>query len=260
MSEPVSEPAVLYEKRDRKAYITLNRPQAMNAINSELRELLDASLRDAEADNDVLVILLIGGGGRAFCAGMDLKERTQKDAGSGTVRVKREDVLNGCKKPVIAAIDGYCVAGGMEVAMRCDIRVATAKSTFGMPEPRRGLMSSVALHNLSRQIPLGEAMLLHLTGRSISAQRAYEIGFIQVLAPDREGMLREMEALAEDILLCAPLNVQAIKNIVKTGRNLPIEYSWKIGDLIDAEINRTEDRKEGPRAFAEKRKPNWKMR
>lgn len=260
MSKEESDPAVIYETRDRKAYITLNRPHAMNAINSALRDGLDESLRRAEADDDILVILLIGAGGRAFCAGMDLKERAKNDAASGTVRIKREDVLNGCKKPVIAAIDGYCVAGGMEIAMRCDIRVATAKSQFGMPEPRRGLMSSTALHNLSRQIPLGEAMLLHLTGRSITAQRAYEIGFIQVLASDREAMMRELEALAEDVLLCAPLNVQAIKDIVKTGRNLPIEYSWKIGDLIDANINKTEDRKEGPLAFAEKRKPNWKMR
>ena len=258
--EGIAEQAVLYEVRDRKAYITLNRPKAMNAINTALRDGLDESLRRAEADDEVLVILLIGAGGRAFCAGMDLKERTQKDADGGTVRVKREDVLSGCRKPLIAAIDGHCVAGGMELAMRCDLRVATAKSLFGMPEPRRGLMSSTALHNLSRQIPLGEAMLLHLTGRSITAQRAYEIGFIQVLAPDREAMVREMEALAEDILLCAPLNVQAIKYIVKTGRNLPIEYSWKFGDLIDADINKTEYRKEGPRAFAEKRKPNWKMR
>ena len=260
MSKEESGPAVIYETRDRKAYITLNRPHAMNAINSALRDGLDESLRRAEADDDILVILLIGAGGRAFCAGMDLKERAKNDTASGTVRIKREDVLNGCKKPVIAAIDGHCVAGGMEIAMRCDIRVATAKSQFGIPEPRRGLMSSTALHNLSRQIPLGEAMLLHLTGRSITAQRAYEIGFIQVLAPDRESMMREMEALAEDVLLCAPLNVQAIKDIVKTGRNLPIEYSWKIGDLIDANINKTEDRKEGPLAFAEKRKPNWKMR
>jgi enoyl-CoA hydratase/carnithine racemase len=253
-------PVVLFEKRDRKAYITLNRPQAMNAINSELRQALDEALRQADADDDVLVILLMGAGGRAFCAGVDLKERSQKDSTTGTVRLKRDDPLETLKKPVIAVIDGHCVAGGMEMTLRCDIRVATAKSLFGMPEPRRGLMSSTALHHLSRQIPLGEAMLLHLTGRSISAQRAYDIGLIQAVAPDREALMREAEAIAEDILLCAPLNVQAIKYIVKTGRNLPIEYSWKLGEPIDAAINKTEDRIEGPLAFAEKRKPNWKMR
>jgi enoyl-CoA hydratase/carnithine racemase len=251
---------VRYEKRDHRAYITLNRPQAMNALSFELMDALDAALRDAEADDGVFVIVLAGEGGKAFSAGRDLKERAEVDATRGTVRIKREDVLGACKKPVIAAIDGHCVAGGLELALRCDIRVATAKSLFGMPEPRRGLLSSTALHNLSRQIPLGEAMLLHLTGRSISAQRAYDVGLIQVLAPDREAMLREVEALAEDILLCAPLSVQAIKHIVKTGRNLPIEYSWKLAEPIDAAINQTEDRREGPRAFAEKRKPNWKMR
>ena len=100
----------------------------------------------------------------------------------------------------------------------------------------------------------------HLTGRSVSAQRAHEVGLVQIVAPDREAMMKEVEALAEDILLCAPLSVQAIKRIVKVGRNLPIEYSWKYAEPIDDAINLTEDRKEGPRAFAEKRKPQWKMR
>ncbi len=252
---------ILYEKRNHQAWITLNRPEAMNALNTELLSRMDDALRDAEADDDILVIILIGAGGRAFSAGRDLKERAKNDTTpGGTKRIYREDVLGNCKKPVIAAIDGQCVAGGLEVALRCDMRVATTTSLFGMPEPRRGLLSSTALHNLSRMIPMGDAMLLHLTGRSITAQRAYDVGLVQVLAPDREGLIREVESLAADILLCAPLSVQAIKRIVKVGRNLPIEYSWKYAEPIDDAINLTEDRREGPLAFAEKRAPRWKMR
>ena len=232
----------------------------MNALSSELMDALDAALCAAEADEDILAIIITGEGGKAFSAGRDLKERAGLDANGQRHRINRIDVLDTCKKPVIAAIDGYCVAGGMELALRCDIRVATVQSTFGMPEPRRGLLSSYALHNLSRQIPLGEAMLIHLTGRTFGAQRAHEIGLIQILAPDRAAMLREAEAVADEILLCAPLNVQAIKHIVKTGRNLPIEYSWKLAKPIDDAIYATEDRAEGPRAFAEKRKPVWKSR
>ena len=236
-----TEPVILYEKRNQRAYITLNRPYAMNALSVELMERFDEALRDAEADDGIFVIIVTGAGGRAFSAGRDLKERARTDTQpGGTKRIYREDVLGNCKKPVIAAIDGQCVAGGLEIALRCDMRVATAKSLFGMPEPRRGLLSSTALHNLSRMIPLGEAMLIHLTGRSVSAQRAHEVGLVQIVAPDREAMMKEVEALAEDILLCAPLSVQAIKRIVKVGRNLPIEYSWKYAEPIDDAINLTE--------------------
>lgn len=259
-TQPAPSPVLRYETRDRKAYITLNRPRQMNALSSELMDALDAALLAAEADGEVLVIIIAGEGGKAFSAGRDLKERAGLDASGNHGRIDRVDVLNVCSKPVIAAIDGYCVAGGMELALRCDIRVATVQSTFGMPEPRRGLLSSYALHNLSRQIPLGEAMLIHLTGRQFGAQRAYDIGLIQALAPDRAAMLQEAEVIADEILLGAPLNIQAIKHIVKTGRNLPVEYSWKLARPIDDEIYKSEDRVEGPRAFAEKRKPVWKSR
>ncbi len=249
---------VRYEARNQRAIIALNRPSQMNALNVDLMDALEVALFRAEADDDILSIIITGEGGRAFSAGRDLKERASLDASGNRHRIERRDVLSECKKPVIAAIDGYCIAGGMEMALRCDIRVATEQSIFGMPEPRRGLLSSYALHNLSRQIPLGEAMLIHLTGRHISAQRAHEIGLVQILAPDRAAMLREAETIADEIVLCAPLNVQAIKHIVKTGRNLPVEYSWKLARPIDDAIYLSEDRTEGPRAFAEKRKPVWK--
>ena len=161
---------------------------------------------------------------------------------------------------VIAAIDGFCLAGGLELALRCDIRIATEKSTFGLPEPRRSLLAGYGLHNLSRMIPLGEALHIQLTGTPISSQRAYDIGLIQRRVTDRDALMKEADAVADDICLCAPLAVKAIKTIVKTGRNMPGEYSGKMTEPITKLINATQDRLEGPKAFAEKRKPNWKMK
>ena len=256
-------PHVRYEKRERKAYITLDRPAAMNAMTVEMVQALGAAVRDAVADDQVLVLVLTGAGGRAFSAGIDLKEMSRRDSQekvdfynlySGLV-----DVAN-CTKPIVAAIDGYCVAAGLELSLRSDIRVATEQSKFGLPEPRRSILAGYGLHHLSRMIPLGEALLIQLTGTPITAQRAHQIGLIQKLAPDRESMMREAEAIADDIVLCAPLAVQAIKKIVKTGRNLPVEYSYKFAEPIEQAVYASEDRQEGPRAFAEKRAPNWKMR
>lgn len=255
--------ALHYEKRGRKAYVTLNRPEAMNALTVAMVEALGAAMREAASDTDVLVVILRGEGGRAFSAGIDLKEMSQGDTGRKkdlyTTYAGLMDVAN-FTKPLIAAIDGHCVAAGLELALRCDIRVATEQSKFGLPEPRRSLLAGYGLHHLSRMIPMGEALLIQLTGSPITAQRAHQIGLVQKLSPDREGMLAEAEKIADDIVLCAPLAVQAIKAIVKTGRNLPVEYSYKFAEPIQQAVYASEDRLEGPRAFAEKRAPNWKMR
>jgi enoyl-CoA hydratase/carnithine racemase len=254
-------PELRYEKRDRKAWLYLNRPEQMNALNTGLRLAINEAIHEAERDDDVLVLIVIGEGGRAFCAGADLKEMSQRDAaGHVGVATVTEDAVATCGKPVIAAIDGYCLAGGLELSLRCDIRIATEKSTFGLPEPRRSLLAGYGLHNLSRMIPLGEALHIQLTGAPITSQRAYDIGLIQRRVADRTALVREAGAVADEICLCAPLAVKAIKQIVKTGRNLPVEYSVKFAEPVHTIINGTEDRLEGPKAFAEKRKPDWKMR
>ena len=249
-----------YEKRGHTAFITLNRPGQMNALNTPLREAINDAIADGEADDRILSFIITGEGGRAFCAGADLKEMTSRDAQGDVGRGPLESLVATCGKPVIAAIDGYCLAGGLELALRCDIRIATEQSTFGLPEPRRSLLAGYGLHNLSRIIPLGEALYIQLTGSPISSQRAYEIGVIQRRVKDRDTLMKEANAIAEEIALCAPLAVKAIKTIVKTGRNLPVEYSVKLAEPIGKAINLTEDRLEGPKAFAEKRKPQWKMR
>ena len=166
----------------------------------------------------------------------------------------------GVFKPIIAAIDGFCVAGGLEVSLQCDIRVATRKSQFGLPEPRWSILAGYGLHNLSRMVPLGEALYMQLTGRRIDSDRAYRIGLIQEVVEDRDALFKEVDRIAEEIKMCAPLAVQSIKRIVYQGRNLPVEYSMKLSGPIAQIVGGTEDAIEGPKAFSEKRKPRWKMR
>jgi enoyl-CoA hydratase/carnithine racemase len=253
-----------YAKEGRKAYLTLNRPKALNALNLELRSSLVEALDTVESDDEVLVAILCGEGGRAFSSGADLKETAERDAagpvGGATGRIPAFDALRDCRKPLIAAIDGYCVAAGLEISLLCDIRVATMQSQFGLPEPRRSLLAGPGLHYLSRIVPLGEAMLMQLTGSFISAERAYQIGLVQRLAPDRQALMDEANAIADDILLGAPLAVQAIKRVVRIARNLPPEYSEHFAGPIEEVVYASEDRLEGPRAFAEKRAPEWKGR
>ncbi len=247
---------VLYETKDQVAQITLNRPDQMNAQNRELRERLNEIIAEINSDPQVLVAIIKGAGDRAFSTGMDLKERASLDAKGDT---RPPPMPQEITKPIIAAIHGYAVGAGLELSLRCDIRIATPKSLFGLPEPRWSLLAGYGLHNLNRMVPLGEALYMQLTGEFINAQRAYEIGLIQRVVPEGE-LMEEAGKIADSIRSCAPLAVQAIKRIVMTGKNIPIEYSWKFAEPIQRQVGMTEDAIEGPRAFAEKRKPQWRSR
>lgn len=249
---------VLSEKKGSVLYITLNRPQVHNALNMEMERALVESLRRFQDDNELLVAVLTGAGGRAFSAGMDLKEYDEQ--GSGPRPEERFADL-GIWKPIICAIDGYCVAGGLELALQCDIRIATSQSTFGLPEPRWNLIANYfGCHNLSRMIPLGEALYIQLTGNRISAEQALRCGLVHSVHPDRDALMKEVDAIAEAITLCSPLAIQTIKQVVIKGRNLPVEESYRMAEPMMRRLTETADAKEGPRAFAEKRRPVWKMR
>lgn len=258
-----------YERRDRAAWITFNRPEAMNAFNTALYAAFLAALDDAATDPDVCAVVLIGEGGRAFSAGADIKELADYDArgfdadaepGMGMGGTQVFEKLAAFAKPLVAAIDGHCLAGGLEVATLCDIRIATEHSSFGLPEVRLSLMPSPGLVELGRLIPLGEALRIQLTGRPMSARRAFDIGFTQALLPDRDALVAEATQIAADIALGAPLAVEAYKTIAKQGRDLTIDDANRLRDELWAQIQDTEDRIEGPRAFTEKRAPRWKRR
>lgn len=251
-----AENLVEYRVEGRKCYVTLNRPHAMNALSIGLRAELAEAISRYDADDQLRVCVVTGEGGKAFSAGVDLKEL----AGIGVVQarpVSAAEALASCRKPTVAAIDGYCLAGGFELAMSCDIRVATTQSTFGLPEVRRSLLPGPGLHQLPRIIPLGEALQMQLTGSPITAERAYQIGLVQQLADDREELAEKVDRVADAILKGAPLAVKAAKQVVMVGRNLPIEYSQKFAEPIREAVYQSRDRLEGPRAFAEKREPNW---
>lgn len=259
-------PVLRYETRGRKAYITLNRPEVMNALNVEIVGALGEAIHEFGSDDTLLVAIVSGAGNRAFSAGMDLKERTEHDQrGEPAGAVRRRgaraafDELAHCRKPIIAAIDGYCLAAGLEITINCDIRIATTQSRFGLPEARRSLIPGPGVQ-LSRQIPMGEALLILLTGGHVTAERMYQLGYLQRLVPDRDALFREADAIADEILQCAPLAVQALKRIIKVGHSLPVPVLEQMAEPIRAAIDRTEDRREGPRAFVEKRAPVWKMR
>ena len=276
---PFTGTAVLeYETRDRKAWITLNRPHAMNAFDDELAGSLIEAFTAFSADDELLVAILTGAGGRAFSAGADLKQVASRQAAraprspapairqggvSGVFHPGQGshfDAVDECQKPVIAAIDGYCLAGGFEVALCCDIRIATRTSTFGLPEPRRSMLGGPALVTLSRMIPFGEALRWQLTGASMSAERAHQVGLIAEVCADRGELMVRAEAIADEILECAPLAVQYIKQVVKAGRSLGIAETARYAEMFHHAISTTDDMLEGPRAFAEKRRPSWKGR
>ena len=248
-------PVVLYEKRDQIAYITLNRPEVLNAVSAQLNEELAQAWTDYK-DDPSLLVAIITGEGRAFSAGADLKEMSARGMAAGT-RPLNTPVRMGLWKPIIAAIDGYALAGGFGLALSCDIRIATERSRLGDIETR---VSSWGNLHILHALPLGEVLYLLLTGNHISAEESFRVGLIHKVLPDREALMQEAQAIAEDIKLCAPLAVQAIKRIAYMSKARPWEETEAFAQSLRQELSKTEDAMEGPRSFAEKRKPVWKMR
>ena len=259
---PPASPVVKYEVKDRIAWITFNRPKALNAMNDPLRLALGDAYTEAINDDDVLVVITTGEGGRAFSAGADLKQGRDRaknhDPPSRHQAMTYWEKVDNCPKPIIAAIDGYCLGGGMEYSLRCDIRIATEKSTFALPEPRIGITAPYGMQHLSRNIPLGEAMYILLTGSQITAERAYQIGLIQSLVPDREALFAEAERIANEIKLCAPSIIKALRQFARTGHNMSLDQASLLAEHTMRDLHNTEESMEGRKAFFEKRPPNWK--
>lgn len=246
---------LLYEKRDQIAYITLNRPDSLNALNNELIEAVGNALVDYRDDPSLLVAIMTGTG-RAFSVGADLKEMTAEGQSAGT-RPLRTPIREEVWKPIICAIDGYALAGGLGMALQCDIRVATERSRFGDVETR---VSAWGYLNGIKMMPMGEALYMFQTGSHISADEAYRLGLVHKVVPDREAMMQEAEAIAAEIRLCAPLALQAVKRLAYMTFSYTGEEVDALAQELKQKVAQSEDAKEGPRAFAEKRKPVWKMR
>ncbi len=237
--------------------ITLNRPEARNAANRALAEGVAAAMDVLESDDDLHVAILTGAGG-TFCSGMDLKAfvtgETPHVKGRGFAGLTEYTA----SKPLIAAIEGYALAGGFELAISCDLIVAADDSKFGIPETKRGLAAAAGgLVKLPRQISPRIAMELALTGEFISAQRAYEIGLINKVVPSGSALSSAME-LAAKISANGPLAVAASKKVIAHALDWTSDEAFaKQGEIVNP-VFTSEDAIEGATAFAEKRAPNWK--
>ena len=261
-------PHLLVEKRDRIAYVTMNRPERLNAMTGAHWDQLGRTWLDLDEDPDVWVIVITGTGDKAFCTGQDLKEVAEKGGSAwagGELTVDRP--VGGPSifeleigTPAIAAINGYCIAGGLEIALACDLRVAADHAEFGLQEVRWGAIpSGGGVDRLPRYMPVCLAMELLLTGDRIDAEEAHRAGLINRVVPAAE-VIPTAEALARRICENGPLAVRAIKENVYRGYNLYYRQARLFEEAFAELISTTEDAIEGPTAFSEKRKPQFKAR
>jgi enoyl-CoA hydratase/carnithine racemase len=265
---------VLYEKRDHIAYVTINRPDVMNALHGPAGAELGQVWADYRDDTECWVAIITGAGERAFSAGMDLRARAAANAsGEAPAQLPPAPPAAGGSnpgfggltnprgyniwKPIIAAVNGYALGGGLELAMACDIVIAADHAQLGLPEPKRGIMAGAGgVHRLPRQIPLKIAMGYMLTGRHMTAQEAYRWGLVNEVVPLAD-LMATAEKWAREIIECAPLSVQATKQASMRGLELSLEEAYNGSYEAVQRLMGSEDSREGPRAFAERRKPVW---
>jgi len=246
------ESAVLTERRGRVMVITLNRPEAMNAINGALSEGLWSAVQELDSDSG-LTAGVVTGAGKGFCSGMDLKAFSRGE----DIGPMLEFVRNGAAKPLVGAIEGFALAGGLELALSCDLLVAARGAKLGIPEVGVGLFAAGAgLFRLPGRVGYGTAMEMAITGDPITAEEAADHGLVSRLT-EPGGALGEALALAERIARNAPLAVAASKQLIRASQGATEEELWKIQRPHMATVWKSDDAKEGPRAFAEKRPPEW---
>jgi enoyl-CoA hydratase/carnithine racemase len=259
-------PELIYEKRERYAIMTFNRPERLNAFGGRMHAELGEAMLDFNAD-PALRAAIITGAGRAFCAGADLKEMAEHNArrGEGPAAGGMLDSGNPVArfarspKPIIAAINGLCVAAGLETVLDCDIRICSDEAFFALTEVKRGILARGGILNLPRVIGYGAAMYMLLTAERISAERALHFGLVQEVVAKERVLARAIE-IAEMIAQNAPLAVEGTKAMARHDRYFHSEETRQLGEWINRTVLASEDAKEGPRAFAEKREPRWKGR
>jgi enoyl-CoA hydratase/carnithine racemase len=239
--------------------VTINRPEARNAVNGDVAQGIERAVFDTEKDPNVWVVILTGAGDKAFCAGADLKAVSSGTAGglatqgggfAGFVHQPRT-------KPWIAAVNGFALAGGTEIALACDLIVAIEEAAFGLPEVKRGLVAGAGgLYRLPRALPKAIALELIMTGAHFDAKRAFSYGLVNRLVP-RDQLMPEALKLAGAICENAPMAVRASLSVAKQAFDLDDAALRDVSGVASRKNAQTEDYKEGPRAFIEKRAPKW---
>jgi enoyl-CoA hydratase/carnithine racemase len=265
-------PALLFETRNHIAYLTLNRPEVHNAFNPETLVRLAEAWQRIATDDEIRAAIVTGAGAVAFSAGADLgrliplftgarkpqdewDEKLLADRRLGDIAILRNYDLD---KPIVAAVNGFCIAGGMELIEATDLRVASENASFGLQEVKWAIIPAAgSLARLQRQIPYCKAMEILLTGNRIDAREAWRLGLINYVVPQAQ-LMAKAEELASVIAANGPLAVRKIKEAVRRTSGRPYEEAFKIENECAREVMRSEDAREGPRAFMEKRKPNYK--
>jgi enoyl-CoA hydratase len=254
---------LLIETRGRVRLLTLNRPERRNALSYDLAQALRRAIIAADADPDVSLVAITGAGA-AFCAGADLKDARAKDESTGDYRGPLHEperhvceVLIDSRKPSLAIVNGPAMAGGCELALACDMRVAAEGAFFGLPEAKRGMGANFASVILPTMVPPGVAMEWLYTGRNIALEEAQRWGLVNRVAP-AEGLMDCAMALADEIAQNAPLSLQRLKLTFRKSQGLPLHAGLRLDTGPD--VYGSEDRKEGARAFLDKRKPVWSGR
>jgi enoyl-CoA hydratase len=251
---------IKFEKKDHVAIITIDRPQAMNSLTADMLLGIEDAFKEFDDDPELWVAIFTASGDKAFSSGLDLKEAAPMLTGGDQLGfadwTKRQfsDVF----KPIICAVNGFCIAGGMEMLLGTDLRIAAEHATFGLGEVKWGLIPLGGTHiRLPRQVPWAIAMQLLLTGKNIDAKRAYEVGLINEVVPADQLMTTAMD-WAQRLCRNGPLAMATAKEI--SVRALELESGFVLEKALGQRVLASEDAKEGPRAFAEKRPPEFKGR
>lgn len=255
---------ISFSVQDQIATVTIDRPQAMNAITPPMRAELHGIWEQVRVDPQIRVLIVTGAGDKAFCSGGDLKTAVGGEAsfaqqmfGAPMARDLHAG-LERCDTPIIAAINGYAIAGGMQLALACDIRICAENARFALSEVKIGTLPGAgATQRLPRLIGHSDAMLMMLTGDAIDAREALRIGLVSRVVP-QDKLLDEARAIAKRIAAGAPLAVRAVKRLVNRGMDMPLSAALEAERYAFGLLHGTEDRLEGRRAFVEKRKPQFK--
>lgn len=257
--------SIIYEKRGRVASITINRPEARNAIDLATAQELSNAWKDFRDDDNLWIAVITGAGEKSFSSGADLKSFIPMLTSTGSSWEQTSDegfggITRGfeCWKPIVAAVNGHCFAGGFEIMLACDLRIASENAVFGLTEVRWGIIPGAGgTQRLTRAVPLAKAMEIVLMGESITAQEAYRIGLINKVVPQAE-LMNEVERWVATLLERGPLALRAAKQAMLQGMSMPLDDGMKLEQRLFMSLLSTEDAREGPMAFAQKRKPEFK--